>query len=372
MRTLLLLWLVAGCCTARIQAREDLAPLLESHLTKTKFPAIAAAVVRGTNIVAAGAVGVRKAGSAEKVTLDDKFHIGSCTKSMTALLAAFLDAEGDVRLTNTVAGILSDWRLPGEAHEITLALLLQNYSGLGNDPDNKLWQRAYLDPGTPEAQRRRFLEGFLKSPLAAKPGEKYLYSNIGYALAGAMLETAAKKSWEKLVREKIFNRLHLKSGGFGPPSATGEVDQPWGHIWSEGRAVSKEPSDNPFAIAPAGAVHLSILDCARYAAYHLAAAQGKIPELRPYRDQLYKAPEGSTYAMGWVVDQRSWARGKIITHAGSNTMFFTVIWIAPNRDFACVVATNIADAENTVAAGVDQIVVELIKKFALNSSAGTE
>ena len=369
MRTSLLFCLIASCCAVQAAAREDLVPLLENHLAKTKFPAVAAAVVRGTNIVAAGAVGVRKVGSPEQVTLQDKFHVGSCTKSMTALLAVFLDADDIIRLTNSVAEILPDWKLPKEADAISLALLLQNRSGLGNDPDRKLWHKAYLASGAPDLQRRRFLEEFLRSPLAAAPGDEYIYSNIGYALAGAMLEKAGKKSWEELLRERIFNRIDLESAGFGPPSMNGHVDQPWGHTLKDGKVIAKEPSDNPPAIAPAGAVHLSILDCARYAAFHLAAAQGKITELRPYRDSLYNAPEGGSYGMGWIVDKRTWARGKVLTHAGSNTMFFTVIWIAPNRDFACVVSTNIADSENKVAAAVDQIVGDLIKKFVLNTAS---
>jgi CubicO group peptidase (beta-lactamase class C family) len=352
---------------AAAQTPKDLAPLLWPNLDKTKFPALAAAVVRGTNIVAAGVTGVRKAGAPQKVTLDDKFHIGSCTKSITALLAAFLDREGTIHLTNHVGETLQGWKIPERAAGITLAQLLQNRSGLGSKPDDKLWRGAFVGSGEAPLQRRRFLEGFLAAPLAGEPGTKYLYSNQGFALAGAMLETAAKKSWEDLVRERIFRRLSLKSAGFGPPSTTGEVDQPWGHVLEAGKAKVKEPRDNPAAIAPAGAVHLSILDCARYAAFNLAAARGEIAELRDYRDKLYEPAKGGNYAMGWIVEKRPWAKGKVITHAGSNTMFYTVIWIAPERNFACVVSTNIADSGNEVAAACDEIVGELIRSYVLNS-----
>jgi CubicO group peptidase (beta-lactamase class C family) len=41
------------------------------------------------------------------------------------------------------------------------------------------------------------------------------------------------------------------------------------------------------------------------------------------------------------VTQRLWGGGKVLTHTGSNTMFYTVIWIAPEKDFAVVVSTNI-------------------------------
>ena len=139
---------------------------------------------------------------------------------MTALLAVLLDREGVVQLTNTVSDVLNDWTIPERAKEITLEWLLQNRSGLGNDPDRKLWARAFADSGAAQAQRKRFLEGFLKAPLAAEPGKEYIYSNAGFSLAGAMLEEAAGKSWEELVQKRIFERLKLTSGGFGPPRSS--------------------------------------------------------------------------------------------------------------------------------------------------------
>jgi hypothetical protein len=56
---------------------------------------------------------------------------------------------------------------------------------------------------------------------------------------------------------------------------------------------------------------------------------------------------GSNYACGWVVLKRGWARGNALMHNGSNTMWYVVMWLAPERNFSVVVATNIAgtDAE---------------------------
>ncbi|HEX7861309.1 MAG TPA: serine hydrolase domain-containing protein [Verrucomicrobiae bacterium] len=338
------------------------------HLEKSEFPSLAAAVVRGSNIVAAGVTGVRKIGADEKVTLNDKFHIGSCTKSMTALLAVYLEQEGKIRLTNRVGDVLKDWTIPDESRDITLDLLLQNRSGLSTQAEPKLWGRAFADSGSPAAQRRRFLEGTLGEGLEAKPGTKYIYSNQGYSLAGAMLETAAGNSWEKLIEQKVFRPLDLKTGGFGPPSTSGEVDQPWGHIWKSGKADAVPPSDNPTAIAPAGAVHLSIIDAAKYAAFHLQVAQGKVPALKDYVDDLYSPPDKGEYAFGWGVSKRGWAKGKVLNHAGSNTMFFIVIWIAPEIDWACVVATNVADRRNEVAGGCDAVVAGLIAKYVQKNS----
>ena len=340
----------------------ELSPFLEKHLDRTRFPALAAAVVKGTTIVAAGVAGVRNVETKEAVSLGDKFHIGSCTKSMTALLAVFLQEKGTIRLTDRVGDVLKRWKLRKEIADITLIQLLQNRSGIGNDPEPKLWKCAFEDSGPKPRQRKRFLRGQLRRPLAAKSGTKFLYSNIGFALAGAMIETAAKESWENLVRKEIFERIELSSGGFGPPGSDKD-DQPRGHVWQDEKPQLVPVIDNPAAIAPAGVVHLSILDAARYAAYHLAAARGRIEELKPHLDLLYSPPEGSDYALGWIVQERKWADGKVITHAGSNTMFYMVIWIAPRKDFACVVATNVGDRGEHVSGECDQVVAELIENY---------
>jgi CubicO group peptidase (beta-lactamase class C family) len=342
----------------------DLAPLLKPHLQRTKFPALTAAIIKGTNITAAGAVGLRKAGENEPVTLPDKFHIGSCTKSMTALLAVFLAHEGKIQLTNRVGDLLHDWKIPENVASITLQQLLQNISGIGNDPDPKALERASMNFSVPPPlQRRRFLEEVLQARLAAKPGRKFIYSNVGYALAGAMLERAVGKSWEDLMRDEILEPIELDSAGFGPPSISGAVDQPWGHEWNDQKPSAVPPSDNPVAIAPGGAVHLAILDCARYAAFHLAVAQGKIDSLKPYRGVLYSPPKDSPYALGWMIEDRLWAGGNALTHAGSNTMFSTVIWIAPEKNFACVISTNVGDREDYVTKQCDAIVADLVEKF---------
>ena len=50
--------------------------------------------------------------------------------------------------------------------------------------------------------------------------------------------------------------------------------------------------------------------------------------------------------MGWIVaDNQPWAGGPALTHAGSNTMWMAVAWLAPKKDFAVVIACNQANAE---------------------------
>lgn len=51
-------------------------------------------------------------------------------------------------------------------------------------------------------------------------------------------------------------------------------------------------------------------------------------------------PFGGDYAFGWLATERPWGGGPVYTHAGSNTMNFAVVWLAPLKDFAVLVTTN--------------------------------
>src|SRR5882757_9429389 len=96
-----------------------------------------AAVLRSERIIAQGAVGVRKRGSAEHITLDDQFHLGSCTKAMTATLVAMLVEEGRLNWTTTLGELFADTVRPMHPvwEKVTLRQVLAHRSGLPMDPD---------------------------------------------------------------------------------------------------------------------------------------------------------------------------------------------------------------------------------------------
>src|SRR5215813_10233537 len=95
-----------------------------------------AAVLRGERIVAQGAAGVRKAGTAERITLDDRFHLGSCTKAMTATLVAILVEDGKLNWTATLGELLADTVKPMDPawEKVTLRQVLAHRAGLRCEP----------------------------------------------------------------------------------------------------------------------------------------------------------------------------------------------------------------------------------------------
>jgi CubicO group peptidase (beta-lactamase class C family) len=328
---------------------EDLTGLLEPIRTSYGMPALAAAFVQGSDLRALGAVGTRRRGGMEPVTPDDLFHIGSCTKSMTATLLATFVEEGHLSWETTIAEVFPDLLPdihPG-FHGVTLRQLLSHRGGLPDDriPDPAIWPQVRALSGPLPQQRLALMRLVLARPPAAEPGTEFHYSNFGYTIAGAFAERIAGEPWEDLMRKGLFEPLGMTVTGFGPPGTEGaEVpDQPWGHTPAGCEPVPPGPlADNPPVIGPAGTVHSSLRDWARYALLHLLGARGEpglllTPET--FR-QLHRDHYRQGYALGWIVVQRPWAGGTALTHAGSNGLWFAVIWLAPQRNAGFLAATN--------------------------------
>lgn len=344
--------------------------LLEPLRAQHRLPALAAVVIKESRMVALGAVGLRKLGAPQKVTPADKFHLGSCTKSMTATLAAMFVEQGQLRWDTTLGELFPERAQAMHAayRHATLEQLLSHRGGAPAALDAEgLLNRVRQHPGTAREQRLALLDGIVTQPPAAPPGTKCIYSNAGYAIAAAMVERIAGKAWEELLRERLFHPLGMASAGFGAPATDGRVDQPWGHTAGllEVQPVPPGPAaDNPPALAPAGSVHCSLGDLASYLILHLQGARGAATLLQPETFKKLHAPvPGQDYALGWLGVERGWAGGTALTHAGSNTMFYVVIWIALKRDFAVAVATNVGGSR--AERGCDETAWKLIQEYLL-------
>jgi len=331
---------------------QDVSQLLGAIIQKRGVPGMAAAVVHNGETVALGVAGVRTRGKGDKVAVADRFHIGSDTKAMTAFLCGILVDEGKLKWGQTLGETFPELKksMHPQYHAVTLEQLLTHRGGAAGDlAKDELWGKLWQHSGTPTSARRLLLQGITAKPPEATPGEKYIYSNAGYSIAGHMAEKVAGKSWEDLTREKIFRPLEMNTAGFGAPGTRATNDQPRGHK-ADGSPVEPGPgADNPVGIGPAGMVHCSIGDWARFAAANLPSAKTKL--LKPETlEMLQTAPAPASgdprYAKGWIIaDDQPWAGGPALTHAGSNTLWFAVAWLAPRRDFAVVVACNQANAE---------------------------
>src|SRR5690348_12534740 len=118
--------------------------------------------------------------------------------------------------------------------KVTLRQVLAHRAGLRLEPDGLgvsnemvLPPRARL--GTLPQQRLEIAKQALSRPPRIPPDTKIYYSNVGYVLAGAVLEQLTGRAWEELMRERLFQPLGINTGGFGPPGIADKTEQAWGH-----------------------------------------------------------------------------------------------------------------------------------------------
>lgn len=326
------------CFAEEKEPEDDLSGLVATKLDQTDVPAASVAVLTKGKLRAAGAAGVRKRGTDVRATVDDKFHLGSCTKAMTATLVGRFVDRGNLAWTTTVAELFPKLKVHAGYRDVTLRRLLAHVGGVPSNIEDHLWKRLWRDRElTPRQSRDLLVRATLAKPPREKPTE-YRYSNTGYSIVGAALERMQNVPWEELLRKEVFEPLGMTSAGFGAPASKDQIDQPWGH---KPDPVPPYPyGDNPPAIGPGGTVHASIRDWAKFVRLHLKGEPEEVVA-RETLAILHEPVEGAgDYALGWNVLERSWSRGPVLTHNGTNTMNFAVAWLAPKEGFSVVVACN--------------------------------
>jgi CubicO group peptidase (beta-lactamase class C family) len=340
-------------------AEPPLAPISDLNVLKSTLgnltatsglPAMAAAVVNAQGAVFSAASGVRRKGAADPVTVRDAWHIGSDTKAMTAALYARLVDRNKARWGATLpdlfpslaAGMDPAWRA------VSIEQLMSHRAGL--DDVGVPWLIAARADKRPLIEQRLATARDKLSKPPAKPVGQFSYANVGYIIVGSAIEQILKTPWEEAIAAEVFQPLGMRDAGFGPPKG----EAPQGHrlnpLTGALTAMGDGPAaDNPAALGPAGTVHVTLDDWASFIRVFLDPKQ---TFLKPDSLQhLITPPPGADYAMGWGIADDPKA-GRLLLHAGSNTMWFAQAVIAPEHNAAVLATTNCATdlAQKAIAA----------------------
>lgn len=320
--------------------------------------ALGAAIIGRDGLVWSDVRGVRRADAPGPVTREDRWHLGSNTKAMTAAVFARLVEQGRARWAMPLAEAFPDLTIDPAWGGATLDDFMRHRAGL---TDASVMGREWLmtaraDPRSLPEQRRAIAAAALASPPPGTPGQ-FAYGNANYVLVGAAIERIAGAAWEDVMRAELFGPLGMNSAGFGAPTAAdGSQDNAWGHRGMGEQKIAMAPdhpgADNPKALGPAGTAHMTLDDYGRF----LAAMMGARPDwlgadsLR----QLTTAPADLTppaYACGWGVREQPWGGsagpGPVLGHDGSNTMWHCSVMVAPERGLALVAVANDGSAGRT-------------------------
>ena len=329
-----------GVHTAAV-APATLQSILAGARAKYKIPGMSVALSEGGETTIA-ADGLRQVKQSAQVTTGDQWHLGSCGKAMTATLCARLVERGTLSWTATVGATFPE--LAGTMQpsygSVTLRELLAHRGGVPDKLPKKVDKALQKFTGTPREARATFVPEILKLRPVAVPHTGFSYSSLGYAVAGAMVERITGTAYETLMAQEVFQPLGMTTAGFGAPGTAGLLDQPVGHT-SAGKAVPVGPkADLPTAGNPAGLIHMSLADWARFAAVHLDEA-GKGDYLTGASIQFMHQPllgSPPTYGLGWL--RLTNGTDTFYAHNGTNGYWYTLAVLIPGRNVAILVACN--------------------------------
>lgn len=347
---------------------------IDAIRARHKLPALAATLVAGETTTTYVS-GVRKWDDTTLALKTDKFHLGSCTKAMTATVLAMYVEKGLLTWDSTMETLFPEYasEMNADMKKVSVAMLTAHRSGITGDliyfQSGQLWLKLWDQNLDPVEGRKLVAHAVLSAAPVSVPSSKYEYSNANYMITGAILEKITKARWEDLMRDNLFKPLGMDSCGFGP-QANPEVSppgQPWPHVTTDGKPTGVTPdffADNPPALGPAGTAHCSIEDWAKFARFHIDGFNGKSTSLLSTKSfqKLHESYPGQEYTYGgWMRVNRAWAGGPALTHGGSNTLNFAKIWIAPLQNAALLSTTNIGG--NVGALATDEAIGVLLSEM---------
>ena len=184
--------------------------LIENAIAAKQIPGAVLLVGRGSSVVYRKAYGQRAVEpTPEPMTIDTIFDLASLTKPIaTATAVMQLVEEGRLRLDDRVASHWPDFGRHGK-DSITVRQLLTHVSGLRGD----------LDLDDPWVGRDTALELAAEEIPLAAPGERFIYSDIGFLVLGALVERISVLPLDEFVRQRITLPLEMRDAGFKPPSS---------------------------------------------------------------------------------------------------------------------------------------------------------
>jgi len=351
---------------------QDMEQLLERLVNEQRESAglvgLGAIIIQDGKIIGPSVSGERKKGSQVLLADKDQWHIGSITKSFTATMIARLVEKKELSWNSTIKEVFSEVdEINAGWHNVTLEHLLTHTSG---STENFPFLLNFKKP--PEGIERKMARGsavrdILKKEPETASGSAFLYSNVGYTIAGVMAEKKTGLTWEKLIEREVFTPLKIQSGGFGAPQdGEKELSQPRGHrsIFGFTIAAGTEDDNTPI-MGPAGTIHISLKDLAIYANEHLQGERGQGVLLKPETFKRLHDPLLNNYAYGWVVNSpEDLDVGRVIWHNGSNTMWYALVAILPDINAVVAVTSNEGNVKRA-----EQSAWGIIKKMAQSLEA---
>jgi CubicO group peptidase (beta-lactamase class C family) len=323
--------------------------ILEKAIAARGFPACSLVVTFRGELIAHKAFGRFTYDPASpEVTTTSIFDLASLTKVIaTTAMAMILYERGMLDLEAPVTAIVpefagddsdSDSGKDPRRREVTLRMLLAHSSGL------PAYEKLFLRAKT----REGLLQAAFSTPLAADPGTRADYSDIGFIILGIVLERLADEPLDTFCQREIFGPLGMAHTTFNPAQALKDSISPTADDHTlRRRIIQGEVQDENASILGGVAGHAGLFSNAEdLAIFAHAMLNAGYPILRSTTVELFSrreaAPEGTSRALGWDTPSAPSQSGKYFSPRSVGHLGYTgtSLWIDPDRQLSITLLTN--------------------------------
>ena len=286
--------------------------------------------------------------SGRKITTRTNFRLASITKQFTATAILLLAKDGKLSMDDPVSKhVPGFW--PAYANGITIRHLLTHTSGLRDYDDNV----PDATPQLTDADVQAFV--VKQTSLLFAPGEKYRYSNTGYAILARIVEHTSKQSFPAFLKARIFKPLGMKNTVAHVAGADTVPHRAYGHSRTESGWKRNDQSATS-AVLGDGGIYSNVLDLAKWIR---ALDRCTLLDCETLKQSwtTAKLNDGTptNYGFGWRLETRDGQR--VISHTGETRGFRNALLRYPDKKIVVILLTN--RNEGTPAAEAARVVKEI-------------
>jgi beta-lactamase class C len=316
--------------------------LMKQH----KAPGAAVAIVHDSTVILLRGYGVKDIEKADSIDTHTVFRLASVSKPVASFLTGILVEERLLGWNDTVVDHWPEFSLrsPEQSKQVTLRHVLSHTTGLPyHTYTNMIEERLPADT----------LLAYLKDiRLVSRPGEVYSYQNVGYSIIGKVIEKATGKTYQQVLKEKVFEPLNMNDASTDYLGLLGSGNMAQPHIFKRGKLRPTVVNDTYYNVSPAGGVNASISDMSKWLVALLGNKQQVIS--RPMLDTLvtpiiransrnrnfykWNRVRQAYYGLGWRILR--FANDTLVYHGGYVAGYRSEVALHPTQRIGICVLSN--------------------------------
>jgi putative pyoverdin transport system ATP-binding/permease protein len=307
-----------------------------------RIPGLSLGIVEKDAVIYTNGFGLASIKKGTLVSAKTIFDLASCSKSFTALAVLLLWHDGFIDIDKPFKHYVPEFKLVSnnEANIITIRQLLNQTSGIPGTFSEPVAYHQGTDA------MRDLVAAVQKVSVNRPPGTSFEYTNLNYALLGALVERVSGETFEDYVKEHIFKPLGMNNSTLSPEVAK-RLDRADGHQLFLGKVVTRNVPVYR-SMAPAGWVMSSAEDMCRWLELNLndgildgiqAMPSDIIRLMHSTEVAITKAGETAGYAMGWFTDTTDDGT-PVLWHGGDTPNFLAEMIMLPEQNIGVIMLVN--------------------------------